>query len=71
MFLLRISLGFLLIFLGLGYLFDQKTILRFNASMRNWFFKDSYVLLKGKRIGVLLLLIGCLVIALNLQMLRP
>jgi hypothetical protein len=71
MFLLRVSLGFLLIFLGLGYLFDQKSILRFNAFMRELLFRDSYVLLRGRRIGILLLVVGGLVVALNVQMLPP
>jgi uncharacterized protein YjeT (DUF2065 family) len=64
-FLLRLSLGFLLIVLGLGYLFDPKAILRLNATMRDIFFKDSYVLLDGKRIGSLLLLIGFILLALG------
>ena len=58
MFLLRISLGFLLVVLGLGYLSDPKAILRLNALMRETFFKDSHVLLNGKRIGSLLIVLG-------------
>ena len=63
--------GFLLVMLGLGYLFDPKAILRLNAFMRDNFFKDSYVLLNGKRIGSLLLLIGFLLLALGYQTRLP
>ena len=38
-FLLRISLGFLLVVLGLGYQFDQKAILRLNAFHARYFFQ--------------------------------
>jgi len=65
MFLLRMSLGVLLVVLGLGYLFDPKAILRLNAFMRNRFFKDSHVLLNGNRIGYLLLCCGFLLLALG------
>lgn len=66
MFLLRLSVGFLLIALGLGYLFQPKTILRFNAFMRDTFFKDSNVLLNNKKIGTLLILAAFLILALSL-----
>ena len=64
-FLLRLSFSFLLIVLGLGYLFDPKTILRVNAVMRDRFFKDSYVLLSGRRIGSIFLFIGFLLLILT------
>jgi hypothetical protein len=67
MFLLRVSLGFLLVIIGLGYSFDPKAILRINATVRETFFKDSYVLLNGKKIGGLLILIGFLLLALGYQ----
>ena len=67
MFLLRISLGILLVVIGLGYLFDPKAILRLNAFMRDNLFKDSHVLLNGKRVGYLLLSIGFLLLALGYQ----
>ena len=66
-FLLRISLGFLLVILGLGYVFDPKAILRLNALMRDNFFKDSHVLLNGKRIGGLLVVLGFVLLALGYQ----
>jgi hypothetical protein len=66
-FLLRISLGFLLVVLGLGYLLDPKAILRLNAMMRDTFFKDSHVLLNGKRIGSLLIVLGFVLLALGYQ----
>jgi len=58
MFLLRLSLGFLLLILGMGYLFDPKAIMRLNAFVRDNLFKDSHVLLNGKRIGYILLFLG-------------
>ena len=64
-FLLRASFSFLLIVLGLGYLLDPKTILRINAFMREQFFKDSFVLLNGRRIGSILLFIGFLLLILT------
>ena len=67
MFLLRMSLGFLLIVLGLGYLFDPRAIVRLNAFAREKFFKDSHVLLNGRRIGYLLLCFGFLLLALGYQ----
>ena len=71
MFLLRLSLGFLLVVLGLGYLFDRKAILRLNAFMRDNFFRDSYVLLNGKRIGYSLLFIGFLLLVLTSSSILP
>jgi hypothetical protein len=64
-FLLRLSLGFLLVVVGLGYLVDPKAILRFNAFMRDTLFKDSYVLLNGKKIGTFLVLLGFILLALS------
>jgi hypothetical protein len=66
-FLLRISLGFLFVIIGLGYVFDPKAILRVNAIMRDVFFKDSHVLLNGKRIGSLLIVVGFVLLALGYQ----
>jgi hypothetical protein len=65
MFLLPITLGFLLVILGLGYMFDPKAILRINAMIRDNFFKDSRVLLNGKRIGSLLIVLGFVLLALG------
>jgi hypothetical protein len=64
-FLLRLSFGFLMVVVGLGYLVDPKAILRFNAFMRDSLFKDSYVLLNGKKIGSLLVLLGFLLLAVS------
>ena len=70
-FLLRLSLGFLLVVLGLGYLFDRKAILRLNAFMRDQFFRDSYVLLNGKRIGCFLLFLGFILLVLSYGSTQP
>jgi hypothetical protein len=61
------SLGFLLIVVGLGYLLDPKAILRLNATMREVFFKDSNVLLNGKRIGGVLIVLGFILLAMGSQ----
>jgi hypothetical protein len=55
----------LLVVLGLGYLTDPKGILRLNAFMRSHFFRDSHVLLNGKRIGSLLVIVGFVLLALS------
>ena len=65
MFLLRISLGFFFVVIGLGYLLDTIAILRLNAMMRDTLFKDSHVLLNGKVIGSWLLFIGFILLALG------
>jgi len=65
MFLLRLSLGFLLVVIGLGYFSDPKAIVRLNAFMRDTLFKDSHVLLNGKRIGSWLIFIGFILLALG------
>ena len=59
------SLGFLLVVIGLGYLFDPKAILRMNAVIRETLFKDSHVLLNGKVIGSWLIFIGFILLALG------
>jgi hypothetical protein len=64
-FLLRLSLGFFFVVIGLGYLSDPKAIVRLNAFMRNTFFKDSNVLLNGKRIGSWLIFLGFILLALG------
>jgi hypothetical protein len=64
-FLLRYLLGFLFILIGLGYLLDPKMIVRLNALMRDTFFKDSTVLLHGKRVGSWLILIGFVLVSLG------
>jgi len=68
--LLRFALGFLLVILGLAYLFHPQTIFRFNAFMRETFFKDSHVLLNQKRIGTVLMLIGFILWFLTLRTAR-
>ncbi len=60
-----------MVVLGLGYLFDPKGILRLNAFMRDVFFKDSHVLLNGKKIGGFLILVGFLLLALGSSTLIP
>ena len=58
-------LGFLLVVVGVGYISDPKAILRLNAFMRDNLFRDSHVLLNGKRIGILLVVIGFFLLALG------
>ncbi|HVO33685.1 MAG TPA: hypothetical protein VMU17_07200 [Elusimicrobiota bacterium] len=67
MFLLRASLGFLLISLGLAYLLQPTIILRMNTFMRERIFHDTHVLLRGRRIGSTLIFIGSLLLILTLE----
>jgi len=61
----------LFIALGCAYLFQKDTILRINAFMREKVFRDSYVLLEGKRLGGMLTLAGVVLVALaTLRLLR-
>ena len=69
-FLLRVSLGFLLVGLGLGYLFQPRAILRLNALVREKVFRDAYVLLKGRRVGAALLTMGLLLLIVTLRFSR-
>jgi len=66
-FLLRASLGFLLISLGLAYLLQPTIILRMNTFMRERIFHDTHVLLRGRRIGSTLIFIGSLLLILTLE----
>jgi hypothetical protein len=69
-FLLKVSVGFLLVGLGLAYLFQPATILRMNAFMRERVFRDSHVLLSNKRIGATMLAVGFLLLVVTLQFSR-
>jgi hypothetical protein len=65
--LLLLIIGFVLFFLGLGYLFQPQLILRFNAFMRDTFFKDSLALLYNRRVGIYLVLLSFILLALARQ----
>lgn len=65
--LLLLIIGFILFVLGLGYLFHPQLVLRFNAFVRDTFFKDSVVLLSNRRVGMILLLISFIILAITLQ----
>jgi hypothetical protein len=69
-FLLRVSVGFLLVALGLGYLFHPNSILKINALMRECLFRDAFVLLNGRRIGIMLLGFGFLLLLITLRFSR-
>ncbi len=58
--------GLVLFGLGCCYLFQPKMVLWFNAFMRETVFRDSYVLLEGRRHGALLLLISFILLGLAL-----
>ena len=70
MFLLRLFVGVLLVVLGLGHLFHPESIINFNSFMRDYVFKDTYVLLSNRRIGSILLVIGFILLILTFQMPR-
>ena len=64
---LLLIIGFIMFVLGLGYLFHPQLILRFNALMRDSFFKDSVVLLSHRRVGIILLLLSFILLAFTLK----
>ena len=59
--------GCIMFVLGIGYFLQPKLILRFNAFMRDTFFKDSVVLLSSRRVGMLLLLMALLFLLLTIR----
>jgi hypothetical protein len=68
--LLLLLAGFGMFILGLGYLFKPQLVLRFNAFVRETFFKDSVVLLSHRRIGIMLLLVSFIFLVLTLRVPR-
>ena len=67
---LRFLLGFGLGLLGFIYFFRPYLVLHLNAFIRNTLFNDAHVLLRHRRIGSVLLLVGGLLIILTLRMPR-
>lgn len=63
---LQIIVGFLFFILGLGYLFNPPLILQMNAFIREYVVRDSVVLLRHRRVGLLLLFLSFILIALTL-----
>lgn len=55
-----IGVGGVLILLAWGYLFQPRWILRLNGAARQWLFNDGHVLLRRRRTGAGLLVLGAL-----------
>jgi len=64
--LFRFFVSLLLVGLGCAYIFQKDTVLRMNAFMREHVFRDAYVLLDGRKIGVVLIVVGLMLFALTL-----
>jgi len=64
---LRFFVALLLFSLGCAYIWQKDTVLRLNAFMRERVFRDSYVLLDGRRAGLLLMVIGLIIFFLSLH----
>ncbi|MCG3204110.1 MAG: hypothetical protein KCHDKBKB_00813 [Elusimicrobia bacterium] len=55
---LKITLGLLLLIVAWGYIFQKRLIFKLNAWMRNVVFSDELALFSGRRVAVLLILLG-------------
>jgi hypothetical protein len=57
---LKLVLGVISLFLGLGYLYRPDLIERMNALLREYFLNDSYIALERRKWGSFFLLIAFL-----------
>ncbi len=55
--ILKVFCGILFFFLGLGYLYQPKFILRINTFFRNYVFNDRFIL-ERKKWGIFFLLLS-------------
>lgn len=58
MIILKITLGILLLLAAWGYLFQKKLIFKLNAWMREIVFSDQVALFSGRRVAILLMVLG-------------
>jgi tetratricopeptide (TPR) repeat protein len=58
MVILKITLGILLLLAAWGYLFQKKLIFKLNAWMREIVFSDQVALFSGRRVAILLMVLG-------------
>lgn len=67
MVILKIALGFLALAIAWSYIFQKKFIFQINAWMREYVFSDQVALFSGRRVAVLLLILGSLALFSGLQ----
>ncbi len=60
MVILKITLGILLLLAAWGYLFQKKLIFKLNAWMREIVFSDQVALFSGRRVAILLMVLGAI-----------
>jgi hypothetical protein len=58
--LLKIIVGILCLFLGLGYLYRPDLIERMNAVLRDYLLNDAYIALERRKWGMFFLLVSFL-----------
>ncbi len=58
MIIIKIIFGALLLFVAWTYIFHKKLAFQLNAWMREYVFNDQIVLFSGRRIAILLLILG-------------
>lgn len=63
----KIILGLLLIFIAWTYLFHNKLIFRLNTWMRENVFNDQVVLFSGRRVAILLVVLGAVALFSGLE----
>lgn len=67
MVILKITLGVLLLLAAWGYLFQKKLIFKLNAWMREVIFSDQVALFSGRRVAILLLVLGAIALFSGLE----
>ncbi|HAM39628.1 MAG: hypothetical protein A2474_06790 [Elusimicrobia bacterium RIFOXYC2_FULL_34_12] len=56
--IIKLFLGMFFLFLGFVYLYKPKFVIKINYYAKEFLFNDSYVLLRRKKIGILLVLLS-------------
>lgn len=64
---LKILIGLLALLIAWAYIFHNKLIFQINAWMRKTVFSDEMVLFSGRRVAVLLFVLGCVALFSGLQ----
>lgn len=57
---LKLLFGFVLFFLAVGYLFYPRLIISLNHFFREYFFNDTFIITRRRRVGLLFLLLSLL-----------
>lgn len=67
MYILKIVIGLLALVFAWSYLFHNKLVFRLNAWMREYVFNDNVVLFSGRRVAILLVILGALALFSGLE----